>query len=280
MDLLVLADEKGIVDMTIEAVARRTNVPLEIVSSGIAALLKPDPNSRSQEEEGRRIVPLDERRSWGWLIVNYERYRNTKSKEDKRLYDQSRYKQTKVKKSEQNGKSEIPLSSSENGEFTHAYASASASALSSSKFDDDDKNKLDGWVGLHSDFRAATGKAMTSKDERWLRENMETRGITPEELLKLSRDNTAFRTPMAGLKWLVKNFQSKNKSKDDLENQLRSQNGFHQVKERPRCDVCSNTGRLAQGGYCECGMGKDLQRVERRVRPIVAEPPHPGVRIS
>ncbi len=127
--------------MTVEAVARRTNVPLEVVSAGIAALLQPDPASRSQEEDGRRIVPLDDHRNWGWIIVNYERYRNTKTKEDKRLYDNSRYhKRSKVNKSGKsgksgndgihNGKSEIPLfplCSSENSEFTHAYASASAS---------------------------------------------------------------------------------------------------------------------------------------------------------
>ena len=51
-DLLVLADEDGIVDVTVEAIARRTNVPLEIVQSGIQKLEQPDPQSRSKDEGG------------------------------------------------------------------------------------------------------------------------------------------------------------------------------------------------------------------------------------
>ena len=74
-DLLKLADKTGVVDMTIEAVARRTNVPLEKIQFGIAELLKPDARSRSHEKEGRRIIPLDSHREWGWIIVNYEHYR-------------------------------------------------------------------------------------------------------------------------------------------------------------------------------------------------------------
>jgi hypothetical protein len=59
MDLLVLADETGAVDMTPEAISRRTNVKLEEVIRYIEELSRPDPLSRSREQEGRRSVPLD-----------------------------------------------------------------------------------------------------------------------------------------------------------------------------------------------------------------------------
>ena len=73
--LLILADKYGTVDMTPEAIARRTTVPLEIIRKGLEALEKPDPHSRTPDEEGRRIVPLSDSRPWGWKIVNHAHYR-------------------------------------------------------------------------------------------------------------------------------------------------------------------------------------------------------------
>lgn len=75
MDLLVLADQNGVVDMTQEAIARRTNVPLDIVRTAITELENPDPRSRSSDFNGVRIKRLDDHRDWGWMIVNYPKYR-------------------------------------------------------------------------------------------------------------------------------------------------------------------------------------------------------------
>jgi hypothetical protein len=72
--------------MTSGAIARRTNVPVEIVNRGIERLSSPDLESRSPEEEGRRIVLLDPHRSWGWRIVNYEQYRNIRDDEARKEY--------------------------------------------------------------------------------------------------------------------------------------------------------------------------------------------------
>ena len=83
---LVLADQEGAVDMTAEAIARRTTVPLEIIKKGIETLVQPDPQSRTPTEDGRRLVPLSEGRSWGWLVVNYKHYRQLKREEDRREY--------------------------------------------------------------------------------------------------------------------------------------------------------------------------------------------------
>ena len=83
-DLLILSDEFGVIDKTPESIARQTNVPLEVVARAIAILEQPDPNSRTPEEDGRRIVRLDEFRSWGWRIVNKKFYRDLKDREDER----------------------------------------------------------------------------------------------------------------------------------------------------------------------------------------------------
>jgi hypothetical protein len=95
MDCLLLADEDGILDITADAIARRTNIPLHIVLEAISSLSEPDPDSRSGAEEGRRLVLLDPHRNWGWRIVNHAKYRVIKTREDKRTYDQNRYAQSK-----------------------------------------------------------------------------------------------------------------------------------------------------------------------------------------
>jgi len=83
-DMLKLCDINGTVDMTHEAIARRTNVPLQIVKDAICELEKPDPRSRNPENEGRRIVRLDQHRDWGWIISNYAYYRSIASEEQRR----------------------------------------------------------------------------------------------------------------------------------------------------------------------------------------------------
>jgi hypothetical protein len=84
--MLVLADPLGIVDMTPGAIAARTTIPLDIIRIGVAALEKPDPESRSAELEGRRIVRLADSRSWGWQIVNYLEYRAIRDEPERREY--------------------------------------------------------------------------------------------------------------------------------------------------------------------------------------------------
>lgn len=84
MDMLVLADIDGVVDMTHEAIAARTNRPLELIRETISDLEGPDPKSRTPDHQGKRIVRLDNHRDWGWMIVNYDRFRRTASEEQRR----------------------------------------------------------------------------------------------------------------------------------------------------------------------------------------------------
>lgn len=84
--LIILADQHGTVDMTADAIARRTTIPLEVITVGIAALEQEDPDSRTPDEAGRRIVRLSNDRPWGWRIVNYAHYRQLRSNEERRVY--------------------------------------------------------------------------------------------------------------------------------------------------------------------------------------------------
>jgi hypothetical protein len=96
-DLLKLCDQNGVVDMTHEAIARRTNVPLEIIKRGIAELEKPDARSRNPDHNGSRLVRVDPHRDWGWFIVNYEHYRAIASEEQRREKTLARVKRHREK---------------------------------------------------------------------------------------------------------------------------------------------------------------------------------------
>ena len=84
--LIILADADGVVDMTVEAIARRTTIPLEIIAAGIAALEEPDAQSRTPTAEGRRITRVSETREWGWHITNYDFYKKLRSGDERRAY--------------------------------------------------------------------------------------------------------------------------------------------------------------------------------------------------
>lgn len=89
MDMLVLADSEGVVDMTLSAIARTTNVPIEVVESAVKELSEPDLSSRSPEEDGRRIALIDSHRDWGWRIINYDHYRSLRDEEARRSYNRN-----------------------------------------------------------------------------------------------------------------------------------------------------------------------------------------------
>jgi hypothetical protein len=88
--MVILADEDGIVDITPPALAAKTSIPLEIIEKGLEQLSEPDKYSRSADEDGRRIVLLDENRPWGWRIVNYQYYRDLANREEKKRKDRER----------------------------------------------------------------------------------------------------------------------------------------------------------------------------------------------
>lgn len=82
-NLLAHAGRDGVVDKHFRAIAEETGLTIEEVGTAITNLESPDPESRSPEEEGARIVRMDEHRVWGWKIVNYGKYRAIRNEEDR-----------------------------------------------------------------------------------------------------------------------------------------------------------------------------------------------------
>lgn len=73
--LLALADKHGNVDMTAEFIAGSTGMPLADLKACIERFMQPDPASRSAAHEGRRLIPIEPGRPWGWTIVNHSLYK-------------------------------------------------------------------------------------------------------------------------------------------------------------------------------------------------------------
>ena len=90
MAMLALANQHGEVDASPERIAGSLGCKLEFVLRGIESLEAPDKRSRTPDEDGRRIVRLNNEdgapRPFGWRIVNYGKYRAIRSEEERRLY--------------------------------------------------------------------------------------------------------------------------------------------------------------------------------------------------
>lgn len=80
--LLPLLDVHGELNMTFEAISARTGWPMDLLKQGVLALMQPDSDSQSPAEDGRRLVPLDPARSWGWRAVNHDKYREKARKQN------------------------------------------------------------------------------------------------------------------------------------------------------------------------------------------------------
>lgn len=83
-NLLAHCDKTGDVDMHPRAIADEVGLTVDEVTAALAELEAPDPESRSPEENGRRIIRLDDHRAWGWRVVNYVKYRAIRDEADRR----------------------------------------------------------------------------------------------------------------------------------------------------------------------------------------------------
>jgi len=72
--LLCNATATGASEVHRDKISDDTGLSRARVNRAISALEAADPESRTPDEEGRRIVPLDGR-GWGWRIVNHKKYR-------------------------------------------------------------------------------------------------------------------------------------------------------------------------------------------------------------
>ena len=81
------ADPGGFVRcQTIKAAARLANITKGQASRGLDTLAAPDPDSTTEEQEGRRILRVE----GGWQLVNYDKYREMQTDQQRKWADQKR----------------------------------------------------------------------------------------------------------------------------------------------------------------------------------------------
>lgn len=76
--MLALANRDGIVEGSLPGLAHLARVSDDECRRALLSLSGPDPESRTKSYDGRRIADVD----GGWLILNYELYRDKQTKED------------------------------------------------------------------------------------------------------------------------------------------------------------------------------------------------------
>lgn len=87
----------GVVEASESAIHRMANVTVEEAKDALRILSSPDPNSKSQEFEGRRI----EKVNGGFRLLNYFNYRECKSPEEKAKYMREYMRKRRAEKKEQ-----------------------------------------------------------------------------------------------------------------------------------------------------------------------------------
>jgi hypothetical protein len=80
--LLAIVGPDGIVRASIGGLAHTARVSREACERAISIFEAPDPDSRSMENEGRRIKRVD----GGFLILNYAKYRDARSHDERAVY--------------------------------------------------------------------------------------------------------------------------------------------------------------------------------------------------
>ncbi len=76
--MLAMADAKGHVDGSLPGMASLCRITIPEAEASLVRLLAPDPYSRTPDHDGRRLIVAP----GGWLIVNYELYRNQSQSKD------------------------------------------------------------------------------------------------------------------------------------------------------------------------------------------------------
>lgn len=80
--MLALADKYGEVAGSVPGLATMAGLSIEETQVALKALESPDVFSRTQEEEGRRVRPVE----GGWFLINHAKYREMMNADDRKEY--------------------------------------------------------------------------------------------------------------------------------------------------------------------------------------------------
>lgn len=106
--VLSMADRYGVVDVTHQYIATVSGLELGEVVACMDRFCQPDPLSRSQDNDGRRLVCLEQHRSWGWRIVNHGKYAEKARLIHKNARDVESGKAAERKRAERAASADVP----------------------------------------------------------------------------------------------------------------------------------------------------------------------------
>lgn len=75
--MLAIRDHKGFVGASIGGLAHTARVSVKACGEAVGKFLGPDPDSRTKEDDGRRIREVD----GGWIIINHRKYSEARDEE-------------------------------------------------------------------------------------------------------------------------------------------------------------------------------------------------------
>lgn len=156
--MLAIADRYGIVSASIPGLAHVAHISEEGCRRAITKLESPDPDSRTPDFEGRRIEPIE----GGWRVLNYEKYRNMLSLEERKEYNrikqqESRSRRQTLSKNVKDGQGRSALS-------IQAEAKAEAESRSKEEKDIGKLNLPNGIIDSEWISRLAQNKAYEGID--------------------------------------------------------------------------------------------------------------------
>ena len=99
--MLAMADKKGRVWAAIPGLANTARVTIEECEQALARFMAPDKYSRTPDNDGRRIEPID----GGWQLLNYTKYREMRDADERAAQNRAsqeayRSKQIRLRKPE------------------------------------------------------------------------------------------------------------------------------------------------------------------------------------
>lgn len=94
--LLAMKDEVGFVSASMSGLRRAANLPLERVVEAVGVLESPDPDSRTSDNEGRRIRKVE----GGWVVMNHARFTTRISEEYRKMYKAQKMREYRSKASQ------------------------------------------------------------------------------------------------------------------------------------------------------------------------------------
>jgi hypothetical protein len=169
--LLALADRDGRIDSTIPYISAVTGIPAQTLTECIDRFMAPDPASRTQADDGRRLVLIDAARQWGWVVVNHGKYREKARKQMQQIVATNSGRDAERKRVERERKA--------SGDVQSRPAMSSADRLSDSDSDSDSNKRGERRATrLPPDFSLTPERRLSAEKEN----------LSPERTLEKFRD--------------------------------------------------------------------------------------------